>query len=166
MWIWSSFNVCDLFTCDPSMVIWWIKWSKSWSAIDDVMKSLSVSRPTVQIPQCIRQISHNVPFCNRNVHTCAHFCYKMVHCGIWDWCIMGFVKQIFRAAKCYWSAVVCYGNHLFVTDIFIIFGQNTEICHNLAIVFAQKLWNLCKSGQNYRNLYNLSLKWVSRGWQS
>ena len=19
---------------------------------------------------------------------CAHFCYKMVHCGIWDWCIV------------------------------------------------------------------------------
>ena len=37
-----------------------------------------------QIPQCIRWISHNAPFCNRNVHTCAHFCYKMVHCGIWN----------------------------------------------------------------------------------
>ena len=34
-------------------------------------------------------ISHNTLFCNRNVHMCAHFCYKMVHCGIlpsalWD----------------------------------------------------------------------------------
>ena len=38
-----------------------------------------------QIPQGIRQISHSTPFCNKNVHTCAHFCYKMVHCGIWDW---------------------------------------------------------------------------------
>ena len=36
------------------------------------------------------KISHNAPFCNRNVHTCAHFCYKnvalwdmaQVHCGI------------------------------------------------------------------------------------
>ena len=27
--------------------------------------------------------SHNAPFCNRNVHTCAHFCYKIVLCGIW-----------------------------------------------------------------------------------
>ena len=23
------------------------------------------------------------------VHTCAHFCYKMVHCGIWDKCTVG-----------------------------------------------------------------------------
>ena len=46
---------------------------------------------TSQNPQCIRQISHNAPFCNRNMHMCAYFCYKMVHCGTWDWCIMGFV---------------------------------------------------------------------------
>ena len=26
-------------------------------------------------------------FCNRNVHICAHFCYKMVHCGIFVYCI-------------------------------------------------------------------------------
>ena len=23
------------------------------------------------------QLSHNAPFCNRNAHTCAHFCYKL-----------------------------------------------------------------------------------------
>ena len=36
--------------------------------------------------------SHNAPvpyptmhhFCNRNVHMCAHFCYKMVHCRIFE----------------------------------------------------------------------------------
>ena len=27
--------------------------------------------------------------------TFAHFCYKMVHCGIWDWCIVRFVQQIY-----------------------------------------------------------------------
>ena len=32
-----------------------------------------------------------------NVHMRAYFCYKMMHCGIWDWCIMGFVQQV------YWS---------------------------------------------------------------
>ena len=32
-------------------------------------------------------MSHNAPFCNRNVHTCAHFCYKIVHywtVALWD----------------------------------------------------------------------------------
>ena len=46
------------------------------------------------IPQCIRKISHNSSFCNRNVHTCANFYYKMVHCGIWDWCNVGFVRLL------------------------------------------------------------------------
>ena len=32
----------------------------------------------------IWQTSHNAPFGKRNMHTCAHYCYKMVHCEIWD----------------------------------------------------------------------------------
>ena len=27
------------------------------------------------------------------VHTSAPFCYKMVHCRIWDWCIVGVVHR-------------------------------------------------------------------------
>ena len=42
----------------------------------------------------LEKISHNASFCNRNVHTCAHFCYKRVHCGIWNWCIMGSSEEI------------------------------------------------------------------------
>ena len=40
-----------------------------------------------------QNVSHNAPSCNRNVHTCSYFCYKMVHCGMWDWCILLFVQQ-------------------------------------------------------------------------
>ena len=29
--------------------------------------------------------------------TCVHFCYKMLHCGIFVWCIVGFVRWV------YWS---------------------------------------------------------------
>ena len=34
------------------------------------------------IPQCTSPLSHNAQFCNNNVHMCAHFCYKIAHCGI------------------------------------------------------------------------------------
>ena len=44
-------------------------------------------RPISQIPQCTSPKSHNAPFCNINVNICAHFCYKMVHCGIFAWCM-------------------------------------------------------------------------------
>ena len=47
-----------------------------------------------QIPQCICPISHNAPFYKRNVHMCAHFSHKMVHCGTPDWCIVGFVRWV------------------------------------------------------------------------
>ena len=56
------------------------------------------NRPISQIQQYIRQLFHNAPFCNRNVDTCAHHCYKMVHCEIWDWCITGFVQQTVKLA--------------------------------------------------------------------
>ena len=29
------------------------------------------------------------------MHACAYFCYKRVHCGIWDKCTVGFVKLIY-----------------------------------------------------------------------
>ena len=45
-----------------------------------------------QISKCTSPISHNAPFCNRNVHMCAHFCYKIVHYGIFVQCIVGFVR--------------------------------------------------------------------------
>ena len=46
--------------------------------------------------------SHNAPFRNRNVHTRAHFCYKILHCGIFVWCIVGFVRWFycFRMTTC------------------------------------------------------------------
>ena len=45
-------------------------------------------------PQYTSPISCNAPFCNRNVHMCAHFCYKLVHCGISVWYILGIVSTI------------------------------------------------------------------------
>ena len=51
-------------------------------------------------PQCTSLTSHNVPFCSRNVHMYAHFCYKMVHCGIFVKCIVGLARGF------HWSALV------------------------------------------------------------
>ena len=46
-------------------------------------------RPTSQIPQCIKY-----PTMHHFVK-CAHFKYEMMHCRIWDWCIVGFVRQVY-----------------------------------------------------------------------
>ena len=44
--------------------------------------------PISQIPQCTCSISHNTPF---RTEMCT-FLFWMVHCGIWDRCIVGFVN--------------------------------------------------------------------------
>ena len=53
------------------------------------------SRPISQIPQCTSHISHKAPFCNRNVHMCAHFSHEILHCGKLVWCIVGFVRWVY-----------------------------------------------------------------------
>ena len=52
-------------------------------------------RPVTQIPQCPSPTSHNAQFCNRKVHMCIHFCYKMVHCGIFVKWIVGFGRWFY-----------------------------------------------------------------------
>ena len=56
-------------------------------------------RSIAQIPPCTCPIFHNAPFCNRNVHMCAHFCYKMMHCGEFVQCIMGFVSWVYLKGR-------------------------------------------------------------------
>ena len=77
---------------------WWGKLSRHLRRIRDPQFTVSGKRPILvvvhsslisQIPQCIRLISHNAPWCNRIVYTYAHFSQNgslwdtwMVHCGI------------------------------------------------------------------------------------
>ena len=56
-----------------------------------------------QIPRWIRQISHNAPFCNRNVHIYV----KMVHCGIWGGALWGLCNR-FIYPDHFVSATVCW----------------------------------------------------------
>ena len=53
-----------------------------------------LNRPVAQIPQSNSPKCHNAPFWNRNVHMCAYYCYKMVHCGIFVQCIVAFVRSV------------------------------------------------------------------------
>ena len=81
----------------------WVKWGPTVCSTLRYYPNLPwllISRLVSQTPQyIIRQISLDAPFCNRNVHTYEHFCYQMVHCGIWDWCIVGFVQQVCQSIR-------------------------------------------------------------------
>ena len=56
-----------------------IKISSKWQHFRFSEDNSPNNRPSSQIPQCIRQISHNAPFCNRNVHI-----------SVSSWCIVGY----------------------------------------------------------------------------
>ena len=52
--------------------------------------------PNSQIPECTCSISHNAPF---RTEKCT-FLFWMEHCGIWDRCILGFVKLVYCRGLC------------------------------------------------------------------
>ena len=75
-------------------------------------------RPTTQIPQAH---GTNIPQCTILEQKCAHahFCYKMVYCGIFVQCIAGSVRQVywpiaFRFLQSYlmssWKIICCKWN--------------------------------------------------------
>ena len=74
-------------------------------------------RLILHIPQRDSPISHNAPFCSRNVHICAHFCYKIVHCGIFVWCIVGIVRWVYHV-HCLCVFVHCWDWYRPVTYIY------------------------------------------------
>ena len=53
--------------------------------------------PNSQIPECTCLISHNVPF---KTDMCS-FLFWMEHYGMWNTCILGFVKLVY-SLKCTW----------------------------------------------------------------
>ena len=56
--------------------------------------------------------------------THAHFCYKMMHCGIWDWCMVGFVQQA------YWN-VLQWSNNSYPYMVIVLIGPLEKTYWNL-----------------------------------
>ena len=79
--------------------------NKAWISVnspiyirEDDMPFRSIS----QIPQCT--ITYPTMHLSVKV-TRAHFCYKMVHCGIWVWCIAGFMQQVYSKLTTVWGCL-------------------------------------------------------------
>ena len=53
-------------------------------------------RLVANIPKCTSPISYHPPICSRHVPTCAHFCYKVVHCMcFFFWCNVEFLRRTY-----------------------------------------------------------------------
>ena len=90
---------CDFMIWWRFVILQW-RWFRNVSAENFLTKlqlhctwkfQVQYDRPISQMPKCICVISHNAIFCNMR----AHFCYKMVHCGIFVWRIEGFVRWVY-----------------------------------------------------------------------
>ena len=124
---------------------------------DSTIPGRSVNRPISQIPECIRQISHNATFCNRNVHTCAHFCYKMLYCGIWHRCILGFVRWAYtvhttNASVCsvHWNtrfAMMPTLSSLETPEVVIIWFQLCRHCRHQRSIITTKINGAASGGK-------------------
>ena len=78
---------------------WWCSGSERWSTTERywlILVNYIMAWPifpqiitTSQILQCTGSISYNTPLWNGNVHIVMYF-------GIWDRCIVGFVRLVYR----------------------------------------------------------------------
>ena len=78
---------------------WWNMWSKWICPSNGVTLSCLLNWLNSQIPQCTCPISHNAPF---RTEICT-FLFWMVHCGIWDRCIVGFVILFYYITRCLYN---------------------------------------------------------------
>ena len=65
----------------------WILCSFLWCLVAESTELTNLTNPAVHL-------SH-IPQCTTLEQKCAHFCSKVVHRGIWDRCIVGFVRYVF-----------------------------------------------------------------------
>ena len=82
--------------------------------------------------QCIWQISDNAPYCNRNVHICAHLFYKIAHCGTRDCCIVGFLQQIYCTFSLMWMYLLTDALNISLANVFKREDKITQIMTSLA----------------------------------
>ena len=66
-----------------------------------VISNISSNRPISQIPQCIRNISHNASFPNRNAHMCTFRLQNGAFVGygtgtLWDLWIRSMITPVFK----------------------------------------------------------------------
>ena len=89
-------------------------------------KTTSYESWSVNYPQCIRRISHNASFNNRNMQMCACLCYKMVHCEIFVWSIVDFVRWVYSTdVLVVWWQILDF---LYIVVIAVL-KQETPHCH-------------------------------------
>ena len=109
--------------------------------------------------------------------TFVHFCYKSVHCGIWDWCIVRFVQGIYcqhmvdvdinLAILCYFDMISSEHVSKFPTDIFCWFIHKfntfTHLINNGGPSICLLVWKLNRGEYLDSDLSHPANKWLCNG---
>ena len=99
----NSSIVKMVMNCVSHVTSWHRPWGRGmgvhcgfnvWNTLSNEIISAGYNRPISYFHNASGKYPTMHHFVNRNVHTCAHFCYKMVHCVIWDTGIVGFMRWI------------------------------------------------------------------------
>ena len=87
-WKTDSLDICNI------MVLCSVQW-RPWlqSMTDTCLHHIGWIFYGRNLVDFIGQISRSGPFCSRG-GTYAHLECRVVHCGIWNWCVVGFVQRI------------------------------------------------------------------------
>ena len=124
-------------------------------------ETYDVSRSVSQISQRTRQYPTMCHFVTE-MCTCAHFCYKVVYWGIWDWCIVRFVRMLcreyfsdrFMKGTVLWNDGVVWYSTSFIIKLY----GDISISHVCGFTFVC-VWNANKTNQkNIRTLNSLLQK--------
>ena len=101
------------------------------------------------------------------IHTCAHFCYKMVHRAIWHWCIVGIYKLcqlLMHALTSMPVKLIALGE---TSGRVVMTSWNGNIFHIMGPLcgdFTGNRWIPIKKGQWRRALmFSLISAWIN-GW--
>ena len=78
---------------------------------------------------------YSAPLCNRNVYTCPYFRYKMVHCGIFVRCILGFVRRVYliQVLLLVWhsQSPICYHTYSNITLVRDLSKEVVGVIHTI-----------------------------------
>ena len=70
------------------------------------------------------------------MHTCAYFCHKMVHCGIYGWCVVGHLS----GALWEWEFVYCLPVISMVVEMVIKNDIRAYDIHIYACISHRNIW--------------------------
>ena len=85
-----------------------VRWYLYIETVHRLQRRKHSNWPNSQSPQCTSLISHNAPFCNRNMHI-----------SVAKWCAVGYLSNALWADLWDWSITVTYLTH---------WGRMTHIC--------------------------------------